>query len=464
VRRVGVVALVVGLGVALSISVAAVTAAAPGAVSSSGTLAATKISIETFAPGQLGLGSPFQIDVLLSPSTAVGTVSLYDGSSLLAGADHAVRAWVYSDPSFPAGTHDLSATFTPDDAGLYAASTATSVTTTGGDPTPPATIPPTTPTSGCSLSGDLVPSCGVLFGGTFMSFGGTTTQQSFNNFNAQSGSKASVDHDYLRPGQTLSAADVAVAQQPNTLLLANWKPTWTWADATGGNATVNAQIDAMAASVKALGATKIMMTLFHEPENDVTGSAAGCPATMTYIGSGGTPAQYRAMWANVESRFAADGVSNVVWVMNYMGYSRWNCMVNDLWPGNNLVDWVLWDPYMSTSLSFNQSVGSFYNELTTLSDANHDYLSKPWGLGEFGDDSTSNANQEQFYSTVAQSLDANPFPRLKLLALFDHGGCRVGYDEAGHYDQAELDDLTTLSQDPAIVAGRASVAGGLQAQ
>jgi hypothetical protein len=155
-----------------------------------------------------------------------------------------------------------------------------------------------------------------------------------------------------------------------------------------------------------------------------------------------------------------------VWAMNYIGYGRWNCMVNDLWPGNNLVDWVLWDPYAGTNSSFDQSVSVFYNELTSLSDPDHDYLSKPWGLGEFGTNSRSDASQETFYSGVAQSLAANTFPKLKLLTLFDHAApgfdFRVAYNYAGHFDQAELDDLTVLSQSPSIVAGRESIAGGVQ--
>jgi hypothetical protein len=170
------------------------------------------------------------------------------------------------------------------------------------------------------------------------------------------------------------------------------------------------------------------------------------------------------MWANVEARFAALGVTNAVWVMDYMGFTGWDCMIDDLWPGNDLVDWVLWDPYASNNENYSQAVGAFYNDLTNRSDSAHDYLSKPWGLGEFGDRNTSDANQESFYTTVAQSLDSNQFPKLKLLTLYDAvgstGDYRVAYDEAGSWDNAEVADLEVLSADPSIVAGRASVAGG----
>jgi hypothetical protein len=328
-----------------------------------------------------------------------------------------------------------------------------------GTPTSP---PPTTPAN-CSLSAILVPSCGVMLGGYLTSFGGSTVASALTDFNSQSGSTVSVDHDYRRPGQTLSPGDVQAAQMPNTLLLLNWKPASIWADANGGNATVNSQIDAMAQSIKALGSTKIFLTIFHEPENDVSGGASGCPSTI-YKGSAGTPADYRAMWANVEARFAALNVTNVVWTMNYMGYSGWQCMVDDLWPGNSLVDWILWDPYASNNVTFAQSVSPFYNEMTSMSDAAHNYMSKPWGLGEFGDGSNSDANEQDFFSTVAQSLNANQFPKLKLLTLFDSigttGDYRVAYNPAGTWDAAKVADLQVLSQDPAIQGGRNSIAGG----
>jgi hypothetical protein len=342
------------------------------------------------------------------------------------------------------------------------------------NPTPTRTATPTpTPTStsvtpppapnDCSLSANLVPSCGVLLGGYLTSFGGTgNVANSLNDFNNDSGSHVSVAHDYLRPGQTLNAGDVAAAQTADTLLLVNWKPANSWADAGGSDATVNSQIDAMANSIKALGKTKIFLTVFHEPENDVSGGAAGCPSTI-YKGSAGTPADYRAMWANVEARFAALNVKNVVWTMNYMGYSGWQCMVDQLWPGNSLVDWILWDPYSSDNLTYSQTVRTFYNELTSMSDSSHDYLSKSWGLGEFGDRSTSTANEDQFYSTVAQSLNNNEFPKLKLLTMFDAqgntGDYRVAYNQ-GVWSPSKIADLKVLSNDPAVAGGRESVDGG----
>jgi hypothetical protein len=339
--------------------------------------------------------------------------------------------------------------------------TVTPTATATATPTPTPTPTPTQP-SGCSLSATLVPSCGVLFGGDFHTYGGTGLQGQHDAFVTGSDTHETIAHDYLTPGQTLTQSDVATAKEPGTLLLLNWKPAYSWASAGGGDASTNAGIDAMANSIKALGTTKVLLSVFHEPENDVSGGAAGCPSTI-YKGGAGTPAEYRAMWANVEARFAALGVTNVVWSMNYMGFAGWNCMVNDLWPGNGLVDWVLWDPYAHNGGSFQKSVSTFYNELTTLSDPTHDYLSKGWGLGEFGTDTTINSEKAGYFTGMKSTLDAGTLPRLKLLSVFDvhiSSGLeyRVAYDADGQWDAAELAAFKTVANSSAVIAGNSSAA------
>jgi hypothetical protein len=317
------------------------------------------------------------------------------------------------------------------------------------------------PASGstCSMSAAMVPSCGVLFGGWLTSFGGSNAFDALSDFNSAAGTHMILVHDYRTPGQVLSPHDIAAARTRGDVLQLNWKPAWTWSDADGGNAGVNAQIDAMAGSIKSLGSTRIIVSLFHEPENDVSGGAAGCPSTI-YKGAAGTPAEYRAMWANVEARFAAFGVDNVAWAMNYMGYPTWNCMVDDLWPGNGLVDWVLWDPYAAgTNDTFVKDTSTFYDFLTQNSDASHNYLSKAWGLGEWQTDQQSRAAQESYYLGIKSALDNETFPKLKLLSTFDspgYGDLRVAYDYRSVYDPTELANFVALANDPKVLLGNAS--------
>ena len=84
----------------------------------------------------------------------------------------------------------------------------------------------------------------------------------------------------------------------------NWKPNPDWSQATGANATVNQAIDQAAANIKAAGA-KIMLTLNHEPDNDI-GGGTSCSYKGTIAGN--TPANYVAMWRHIHDRFAALGV------------------------------------------------------------------------------------------------------------------------------------------------------------
>jgi hypothetical protein len=321
-----------------------------------------------------------------------------------------------------------------------------------------------TPTSpGCQLLPDLEPSCGVILGAFPTSFGGGNVAQRFYNFNNASGSTLSAAREYKRPGQRLSPTDRAMAKTPGAFLTVTWKPTGIWADADGGDAQVNHWITRMARSIKKLGSTKIMLDIYHEPERSVSGGA-DCPSSI-YQGSSGTPAQYRAMWSNVESIFASHHVTNVVWAIDYTGFSKWNCMIGDLWPGDDLVDWILWDPYTSDTRTFASSVQDMYTALTEQSGVGHDYLSKAWGLGEFGDYARSTSIQNNFYSTIKTALDTNEFPKLKLLLAFDAkgnlGDSRIAYNGTGHYDAAELANFNTLDEDPSIVGGRESVDAGV---
>jgi hypothetical protein len=164
------------------------------------------------------------------------------------------------------------------------------------------------------------------------------------------------------------------------------------------------------------------------------------------------------MWANVESRFAADGVTNVVWDINYMNYPAWDCMIDDLWPGNNLVDWIFYESYSNTE-SFAAETSHFYNLLSTTSDATHDYLSKPWGIGEFGTRAATATARSAYYAGIAHDLDTGMFPRLKLLSVFDEIGPGTGYDYRVAYDgqaQTSSQDLAafvSLGNDKLITEG-----------
>ena len=311
--------------------------------------------------------------------------------------------------------------------------------------------------SSCSVSTILVNSCRPWLGGTANSY-----PQAANNLQSQIqyheqriGRPLDIVHSYHAVGSnTLSAADVYYATRAQTMLYTDWNPTGTWGDI----ANQDAGIDQMAASIKSLGSTRIFLNLWHEPENDVSpGGDANCPA-VNYKGSAGTVADYRNMWRYTESRFTADGVNNVVWVMDYQNYSAFDCLVPDLWPGNDLIDWVMFNAYDNATLGdFTSPVSRFIGVLNAANSATDNFASKPWGIAEWGSTGTP-AQDISFYDSAKTSLDNNTFPQLKAYLVYDSDGgtvpanqdLRVGYDANHTPDATKASHYAAFANDPAL--------------
>ncbi len=267
---------------------------------------------------------------------------------------------------------------------------------------------------------------------------------------ARIGRQVDVVHWYHSAGKvTLSADERALAARGSILYL-NWKPADRWADATGATASVNAQIDTMADQIKALG-RPMMLSIFGEPERFASPGTSTCPGLK---GNAGSPASYKAMWANVQTRFAARGVSNVVWVMNYLGYAGWDCFFPELWPGNDRVDWITWDPYVKPGQRWDTEVGYFYDALERRTDAAHAFTSKAWGLAEYGywRGTADQADAYRMYRDALAWIRAGDHPRLKLYEVYDTisgtTDIRTGYSSTGAADPQEQALYTALAGDP----------------
>jgi beta-mannanase len=167
------------------------------------------------------------------------------------------------------------------------------------------------------------------------------------------------------------------------------------------------------------------------------------------------------MWSNVHRIFAQEHVTNVVWVMDYMAYSRWECLWQDMWPGNDLVDWVAYDTYSDGRRSWDDTIGQFYGWLNTHSDTAHAFRSKPYMVGEFGVHGTNQQFVYQWYEDGKKALDRRAFPNLRAYIVFD--SCGNGYDSRTGYvgsttidtcttmpDPTEQEHFNTLIKDPAL--------------
>jgi hypothetical protein len=309
--------------------------------------------------------------------------------------------------------------------------------------------------TGCEVTDKLVNPCrpwlGAAAGNYTQVASGVKSQMLYHE--QRIGKQVDIVHTYHGVGTTsLTSDDIYFATRQGTMLFADWKPASPWSSAGGSNATVNANIDKMAASVKSLGSTKLFITIWHEPENDVS-SDSSCPK-VNFTGNAGTPTQYRAMWQNVENRFKAAGVTNVVWVYDLMNYDPDDCLVNDLYPGNDLTDWVMFNGYGGpNSPDYVANVSHMYNYLTVNSNAAHDYLSKPWGIVEWNVRNASTDLGKSYYDAAKAALDAGTFPLLKAYMIFDSVGPdgnenRIAYDAAGKLSPTKQQEYINFANDP----------------
>ncbi len=311
-------------------------------------------------------------------------------------------------------------------------------------PTPTPTPSPTSsPVGGnCTVSSKLVPSCGVWWGLGAVPLGSESYDQALTNLQVQEGRPADLIHFYHRGTQLFpSTSDIAMAKSTgkNQLLYENWKPElgYSWAAVAAGVAAVDQEIDNEAAYIKSHYTKRFFLAVHHEPENEIKPAA----------GSGYTAADYAAMYRHVVLRLKADGVTNVVFVMNYMGYSKWceQSWFNDLYPGNDVVDWIAYDPYSTAAGTFATMAdgkdgtrwAGFYKWATTV------HPDKPLMLGEWGVTETSDVNAKANFFKNMPTLEKS-YPGIKALVYWNSGGYPTRIDSTPQ----SLAAFKALAQNP----------------
>jgi beta-mannanase len=200
--------------------------------------------------------------------------------------------------------------------------------------------------AGCVTGAKLVPTCGVLWGGAAGGFTSAPRDQALKDWEKASGRTASIFHQYHKGNEPFpTKAEIAMTQDAAhpRVLLENWKIAYgtTWAAVAKGQQ--DKRIDAFAARAKAYG-KKFFLVLNHEPENDVVARA----------GSGMEAKDFAAMYRHTILRLRAQGVTNVVNVLAYMGNEKWMAQSwwKDLYAGDDVVDWVGLDSYVSVEKGY----------------------------------------------------------------------------------------------------------------
>ncbi len=255
-----------------------------------------------------------------------------------------------------------------------------------------------------------VPTCGAWLGNTY---------DNSSTVQGDIGRQLDFYHFYIQTQTNLPATEASLITSGNKLLI-NFIPAtnWSWAVgvANGGKASVDEGMTNLARSVAGVAPAKVMLTILGEQERYVTGGGGNAAGA-------GTPAQFVQMWQNVWNIFRAVGATNVIWYWDVEGANLPN-LYAAMWPGNNYVDWVMWDPYQDSSQAYTNKLMGIYNWFTVHSTAACAWTNKPWGLAEWGVGLNTNwvptaADQATTFSQMNAALNDNMFPRLKLYAYFD---------------------------------------------
>src|SRR4051794_15363132 len=280
-------------------------------------------------------------------------------------------------------------------------------------------------TAPCPVSPLLVPSCGVWLGVAPGSFTDEPKPRALAAFEAATGAPTDVVHVYHRAGELFpTAEDRAMTRQDGAhrLLMVNYKPEGghTWAQVAAG--AMDGELDREAAYLRAHYRDRFFFAVHHEPEDEVRATP----------GSGFTAADYAAMYRHVVTRLRDRGVDNLVTVLNYMGYPVWPAKpwFGDLYPGDDVVDWIAWDPYACQDgkgcgsfgdlldRTFSQRWPGFYTWATT------EHPGTPLMLAEWGaEDPKRAAAKADFFRSVAAELPGRP--ALKALIYFGSPTTRV---------------------------------------
>jgi beta-mannanase len=280
----------------------------------------------------------------------------------------------------------------------------------------------------CVTDAKLVPSCGVLWGAAAGGFTNKPRDVEHKNWETLSGRTATIFHTYHKGDEKFpTAAEVAMVRDPAKprVLLLNWRVEYgsTWANVAAGK--LDARIDAFAARVKATLPEKFFLVLNHEPEDDVRTDAA----------SGMTAKHFAASYRHVIKRLKAKGLSNMVNVVAYMGNEKWMAQPwwADLYPGDDVVDWIGLDSYVSSELNYyhagvfadlldRRAKGGegFYSWATTK------HASKPLMVAEWGAYHRIGkvVNKAKQFNSVLPELAKRP--KVKAIVYFDTKADKFG--------------------------------------
>ncbi|MCP5025848.1 MAG: hypothetical protein GY929_06145 [Actinomycetia bacterium] len=213
--------------------------------------------------------------------------------------------------------------------------------------------------------------------------------------------------DYRRWGQVLPDPAHAELAAQGRIIMYSWKPDRPWAEIAAG--AEDDEIRATAARFLEFG-HHTMLAFHHEPEDEVGGQF-------------GSAADFAAAFRHVHDIFEQEGAGAVVFVWALIGYRNWFSLYDELYPGDDVVDWIAWDPYnwaicrpLSPWESLEEASAPFY-ELATATWPDKPLMVAEFGTSEDPADPEAKANWFRDFAAMAEAAR----PAVRAWVYFDLG-------------------------------------------
>jgi hypothetical protein len=243
------------------------------------------------------------------------------------------------------------------------------------------------------------------------------------------GRKVDILHRYHDWDDTWPTAEEQADAAEGRFLFEGWESrvfggaTVCWADIAAG--VHDAAIDAQARRLAAFAAP-LFVGFMHEPEDNLgpcrPGAVNDAKADM------GSAGEFVAAWRHVVER-VRPVAPNAVWVLSLMGHDPARSWA--LYPGDDVVDWVAWDPYNWANCagrsrddwrSFRQVAQPMYDHLDAVGNT------KPRMLGEYGShDNPAMGGKEQWLRDLPATL-RTALPKVRAVVYFDRVDARAPGD------------------------------------
>jgi hypothetical protein len=310
---------------------------------------------------------------------------------------------------------------------------------------------PTRRGGSCRTGRKLIPTCNVLWGVAPGAHTESRGMSALSAFERKTGRTQAIYHAYHGGVRQLfpTEQEIAIAHQPgrHRILFLNWKPeSASWAAIARGDKRTDAFLDRLAVHIKKTFPEQFFFAVHHEGENDVRPKA----------GSGYTAKDYAAMYRHVVKRLRAHGVNNIVTVLVHMAYvpHATKSWFNDMYPGDDVVDWIGFDTYAYSDPGyghgdfaevFNRKLErwpGFYNWAVSR------HPSKPLMIAEWGVWSSrrNTAYKVDFYKDLGSEI--RRFPRIRAMVQFETPHNQKGQDSSVDSTPAALQAYRNLGRLP----------------